>query len=430
MDLLTRNKRRAGAALALLALAMLLPCVVQAEEAAELTGACTITSNSPMYLFRLTDGLCDRAMQTQFYQENHVDIEAPEGSEIHALYVIWEYRSSPVALERWDEAAGAFTEEKTVNTGECLHDIIRLEKGARKLRLRSTDREGTLRILEMSVWGSGELPEDRVQAWEPPCTDADILFLVAHPDDEYIFLGGAIPWYAQGAEVAVAYMTTENDARAHELLNGLWTCGVRHYPYLLGFDDKLSFDLRRMYGFWGEDKALSAVAELLETTRARVVVTQAVDGEYGHGAHQAVADLCLRLIRGGERRLKSHPDKLYVHLYPENPIRLDWENAVMTVGGWRGATALEAAQAAFACHVSQQGFSQEIKVGEHRGEKFRFEVVGGGIMDNGAFGLAYSAVGPDEAGNDFLEHVTQHTGSGAVPAEKPPEKTVRIRTGS
>ena len=39
------------------------------------------------------------------------------------------------------------------------------------------------------------------------------------------------------------------------------------------------------------------------------------------------------------------------------------------------------------------------------GKKYRFEVVAGGPLDNGLFGLAYSSVGPDETGTDFMEHV-------------------------
>ena len=69
---------------------------------------------------------------------------------------------------------------------------------------------------------------------------ADLLFLIAHPDDELLFTGGAIPTYAveKGKQVAVAYLTPSNTTRRSEALNGLWAMGVRNYPIFGEFSDR------------------------------------------------------------------------------------------------------------------------------------------------------------------------------------------------
>ena len=68
-----------------------------------------------------------------------------------------------------------------------------------------------------SVFSDGELP-DWVQQWEPTPKKADLLLLVAHPDDELIFFGGTIPTYAveKNMNVVVAYMSYSNTTRRSE----------------------------------------------------------------------------------------------------------------------------------------------------------------------------------------------------------------------
>ena len=66
-----------------------------------------------------------------------------------------------------------------------------------------------------------------VQQWQAPLEKADLLALAAHPDDEILFLGGTIPYYAgeMGKAVQVAYLVPTMPYRRLELLDGLWLCG-------------------------------------------------------------------------------------------------------------------------------------------------------------------------------------------------------------
>ena len=78
----------------------------------------------------------------------------------------------------------------------------------------------------------------------------------------------------------------------------------------------------------------------------------------------------------------------YLHLYRENALTLDWRQPL---SAFDGQTAFDVAKAAFDCHKSQK--SNGLIVQDW------------GPYANNVFGLYYSAVGPDEQGNDLFEHI-------------------------
>ncbi len=373
-------------------------CAVAENTAEDITDLCEITASQKDKIFRLTDGKDRQPFEGKHGKENWIEITAPEGKLICGLYLQWTSTPSEVAVDIRNE--DHYDEYAVVNTNGYLHEYLSLDH-ASQVRLRSLDEHGTIPVVEMNILSEGALP-GWVQVWQPPCEKADLLVYIAHPDDEYLFFGGTLPYYAveRKLHVAVAYMTCRNDTRYHELLNGLWTAGVREYPYLLGFIDKTAtLKASTTYKQWGgEDAALDAVAELIDRIRPMVIVTQDFGGEYGHGAHMAVADIMLRLVRDGERTLTWQPHKLYLHMWEENQLQMDWTQPLESLGG---RSSLDVASDAFSCHVSQLGFSVKMK----NGKKYRFEVVAGGPLDNGAFGLAYSDVGQDSDKNDFMEHI-------------------------
>ena len=51
-------------------------------------------------------------------------------------------------------------------------------------------------------------PAIEAREWQPSCEKADLLLIVAHPDDELLWFGGALPTYAgeRGMAVQVMYM--------------------------------------------------------------------------------------------------------------------------------------------------------------------------------------------------------------------------------
>ena len=137
-----------------------------------------------------------------------------------------------------------------------------------------------------------------MQRWEPTPEKADLLLLVAHPDDELIFFGGTIPTYAveRGMNVVVAYMSYSNTTRRSELLNGLWHLGVRQYPVIGSFADVYMKTLDEAYSRWRKKDSRAYVAELIRQYKPDVMLTHDINGEYGHGAHKlcaSVAQYCV-----------------------------------------------------------------------------------------------------------------------------------------
>ena len=151
------------------------------------------------------------------------------------------------------------------------------------------------------------------------------------------------------------------------------------------FPDKYQLTLKGMYAQkgWSRESVYRFVAETYRACRPDVVVTQDVNGEYGHGAHRAAADAAQAAIalaadeNDQEKMTHSEPwqvKKLYLHLYEQNPVKMDWRKPLAAFGG---QTAFDLASRAFECHISQQRTDYHV-------EDF-------GPYDNSKFGLAYSA---------------------------------------
>ena len=369
-----------------------------AQQAMDITGGCIVTAHIKSAETALaTDGKYKTWFSSGLGAQAYLDIQLPEGEQAGGIVLKWAKPASAVCVQVAED--GQYTTIATSDTA-FLADYIELPEGVTAFRvaLRDKPRE-RLHISELQVYSRGELPES-VQRWAPAWPKADLLVLSTHPDDELIFLGGTIPYYARerGIAVQVAYAVSASPERRLELLDGLWLCGVRNYPVLGNFANRFSYKKKEIQTAWGKARFDRFVIGLYREFRPEVVVTQDLQGEYGHGAHKAVADAALRAVAmaaDAKYEAKMARDlgiwqvkKLYLHLYPENPIQMDWRVPLPSFGG---RTALEVAQEAFLCHVSQQ-----------RGVYF---VEDSGPYDNSLFGLYHTTVGPDVQGGDFFEHV-------------------------
>ncbi len=398
----------------LLILLILLVAAVpaMAEEAEDLTSGLTVkVVDKPGKIKAITDGSYKSYWESSSRKEPWVVISSDK--PIYGLYLCFRQMPDTYVIQK---ASG--DDWITVAEGgePRYHHVFFELDGLKKIRILSTMvKKQALGFNEIYAFGKGTVPE-WVQRWEEPVDKADLLFLIAHPDDELLFTGGAIPTYAVEREkdVAVAYLSFSNTTRRSEALNGLWAMGVRNYPVFGPFSDRYAKTGKAKDAYkeaGGKQKVLDWVNELYRRFRPEVVVTHAEDGEYGHPQHKMVADAakeCFTLAADPMQSPESYQaydtwqvKKLYLHLYGnhEDQTVLDWNQPLSAFGGKTGA---QLASEAFALHVSQKG------MGAGKGAKFKvFTVETTGAVDYpyDHFGLQNTTVGPDEAKNDFLEHI-------------------------
>lgn len=282
-------------------------------------------------------------------------------------------------------------------------------------------------LSEIYAFSPGELP-GWVQRWEPPLEEADLMLVSTHSDDEQLFFAGLLPYYAveRELEVQVVYFVQHFEAngrqdhqRPHEQLDGLWTVGVRNYPVISDFPDLYAESKNRaealerakqVYRRVGNEYEdfVSYLVSCIRRCRPLVVVGHDLDGEYGHGAHVLCADALTRAIttaadpdRYPDRGEPWAADKLYLHLYEENPVTLDLDTPSDKLGG---RSPFQVTQEGFACHKSQHWtwFYKWIY-----GTRDRPITRAADIKSYSPcrYGLYYTAVGPDETGADLFEHV-------------------------
>ena len=413
----TRLLRKAGA----LALAAAMGCALPAlgETARDITKGGTYTvspSKGKKHTSwkNFTDGAYTTWWESDAGDPAFVEIRSKE--EVHGLYLCFHTIPESYVVQVREEGG----DWQTAAEGNPLFAHAYFDiPAARELRVLSTE-EGTPQVMglnELFLFGEGEIP-DWVQRWEPPEEKADILFAMCHPDDELIFLGGAIPTYdtERGKRVVVAYLTYADKVRRSEALNGLWTMGVRNYPDFGPFADayttKLANAYRKVDEQNGEEKVLSWAVELFRRYRPEVAVTHDLDGEYGHGQHKMTADALTKAwaVSGDPEIFPEsaaawgawQPRKLYVHLYGPKAERtqLDWDVPLASFGG---RTGMDLAVEAYKKHRTQMSLT--IEVG---GQTRKLSVRGTGkIFPNTSFGLYGTTVGPDEEHTDFLEHIPE-----------------------
>ena len=362
----------------LLALLMLLTLPVLAEaEAPELTQTAKLTY-APRSSGKGT--LTDGSYLTYF---SGAYLEVTSSAPCHQLYFSFAKDEVDYQVLAQDEngewAVIAEDDRRYTNSYLAL-------PGIERFRIVPVGSDA-IHLSEIHLFGEGALPV-WVQTWQPFEGKADLMVLSAHCDDELLFFGGVIPYYTgeKQMNVIVCYLTHQTHTRRSEALDGLWTCGVRSYPEMGVFKDIKVNSAKECYPYWGKDKVAAHIASLINKHQPDVLVTHDTRGEYGHGAHKVCAEMSMHYADStpeGAWPLK----KLYLHLYKENAIVMDWRQPLDFFGG---QTAFDIAKAAFDCHRSQKSNGLIVQDwGKHA---------------NNEFGLYYSAVGPD-TGADMFENI-------------------------
>lgn len=434
----------------LLLLSTFLSQAVSADESAssrsasEITQDCVITLNEKT----IPEALTDNQEQTYIKYKEPVRITVRSPEPIGGIYIKFD-RTPP----EWT----LVHEENRIDCGQYgfLHEYQPIEKN--DITEVSLLFEETVSICDFFVLSKGEKLPDFVQVWRPAKGKCDIMLLSTHSDDDQLFFAGTVPdAVSRGAEMQVCYFTNHwnTHTRPHELLNGLWTCGLDRYPIVSPFRDAMRVDSEaaglavfEAQGVNYEDMVQMQV-ELLREFKPQIVLVHDVDGEYGHGAHvlnsHSLRD-ALPLVSDPTKFTESaekygvwNPLKVYIHLYdnkkakkhkldpPLNTIDFEIDVPLEFFGG---KTAYQVSQDAFRCHISQF--------------KSRYRTWLLGTDDKPVttasqfpkynprhYGLYYSTVGKDVAKTDFYEHIVllKDQGSNVVHTHSPTSSAVTFHS--
>lgn len=431
--------------LPVLLILLFLSAPAMAQEAENLTGGLKVkTVDKPGKVNCITDGKYTTYWESSSRKDPWIVITSEQ--PIYGLYLCFQKMPDSYVIQK--ESGDEWITVAEGGEPRFHHAFFELD-GLNKVRILSTmDRKNTIGFNEIYAFGEGEVP-DWVQRWQEPDDHTDILFLATHPDDDVLFLGSAITWYAAELKrnIRVAYLTSSNTTRRSEALNGLWAMGVRVYPEFGPFSDRYSnpSTIEKEYkDMGGRDTVFSWMTELFRKTRPSVVVTQDINGEYGHPQHEMMVDAAIQCWDKAADQA-AFPEsagkygtweiqKLYLHLYGDeaDSTVFNW-NVPMT--SMDGRTANEVAEDAFGFHVTQAG-----KGNKFNGKRVPFSVAEYGVKryPNNRFGLYASRVGGDSAHTDFLEHTDRKAEADATEPEpepafteepKAPEETGMTETG-
>ena len=350
-----------------------------------------------------SSNLLDDNYRTKNTYAGGVSFTITSDTEIAGIYI------------KWDDDPGQWTltvngTDYTYGTEGYLHEYVQLPETSTEVTI--TLGSAGACITDIYTFDDGDLP-DWVQIWDESYEEADILIFSAHADDEILFMGSIITTYIDaGYRVQVAYFCDfyqTEPYRRHELLDGLWTMGVTHYPQLGEFEDIYSTSLETAESQYDLDEALEYVVETIRRFKPLVLVSQDLDGEYGHGTHMLVAELITQAIEitadesyypdSAEKYGTWDVPKTYLHLYEENTIEIDGRVPLESFGG---LTALEVCEEAYLCHQSQQWMWFYVSDGyDDDGNEIDYD------YSFAKFGLYRSLVGED-TGNDVMENVTSY----------------------
>ena len=378
-------------ALVLICFALLLPCAAAwgETEALEITESCTLSLGTSK---KEPKNLTDRKF-TSYAESKSVKnpaLTVSSDTPVYGLYLCWQKMPESYAVQVKRDGAW----EDYAEGNGYVHAFYALE-GEKEIRVVARgEKKQTIGFNEVYVFGEGRIP-DWVQRWEPTPTQCDLLFVVAHPEEELLYLGGAIPYYAveQNRTVAVALMSYANTTRRSEFLNGLWSMGYRNYPVIGDFKTAKAKGLKAAYRTIdsknGEKVLVSWLSDVIAETCPAVVVGPDENGEGSNGQRMMLADACKKVFDAAVDRWQIQ--KLYLHLYgeAEDQVTFDWSRPMEKLGG-RTGTGL--AYYAYLFHKTQD--DQERSVYKE-----------GVNYANNRFGLALSMVGEDQIHQDFLENI-------------------------
>ncbi len=372
-------------------------------------GERVVLFRSPMYMFgensepKSVTGLCSlpdhlRDTKLSTVARSAVTVGIPAEAQAVLLTMEWNVKPDSFTAELFS-ADGQLISSET-RTTVYYNDWVALTPDTCRAVITPLGKDAALSTVRVYA---DDYSRHAVQTWGPSPEKLDLLLVSTHQDDELLFLGGTLADYAaRGAKVNVLYTAEGERMRMREALDGLWTAGLRGYPIVLGLPDEQGMSITQAESRWAKYDPQKLLVRALRQYKPEVIVTQDFNGEYGHGQHKATVHMTAEGVT-----LAADPNydpesvqlygvwqvkKLYIHCYQENQVVMDWNRPLDETGV---ITPLFLTKEAYDKHRTQQAYFSIQKSDRE--------------YDNSRFGLYFTAVGPDEKKNDFLEHIDWHS---------------------
>ena len=344
-----------------------------------------------------------------------IGIRIPDDAVAGAIRIEWMFDPAGFELIEFDEDQKELRRRTQADTFPNICTMFTLLADTKLVKLSMT-AEGQ-QVGRITLYSEGILPGD-VQTWLPPVEKADLMAVSTHQDDEVLFLGGTIPYsdVVCGRPTVTVYMANCGRERRREALECLWEMGSRHYPEFVNLKDEKVESIKAGVKLWGgKDNILKEMVERIRRYKPEVIVTQDLNGEYGHNQHKIVARAMKYAVEAAADPAR-YPDsyniygawqvkKLYIHLLKDNQIRMDWTSPRAECGG---ISLLQVAKNGMAKHASQTAY---------------FSVKDSSKYDNALFGLQVSTVGEDAAKDDFFENIPADASAAYLAAAPTPGPT-------
>lgn len=328
-----------------------------------------------------------------------IGIRIPDDAVAGAIRIEWMFDPSGFEMIEFDADQKELRRRTQADTFPNICTMFTLLPDAKLVQLKMTAKGQ--QVGRITLYSEGILPGD-VQTWLPPVEKADLMAVSAHQDDEVLFLGGTIPYsdVVCGRPTVTVYMANCGRERRREALDCLWEMGSRHYPEFVNLKDERVESIKAGVQLWGgKDNILKEMVERIRRYKPEVIVTQDLNGEYGHNQHKIVARAMKYAVEAAADPAR-YPDsynqygawqvkKLYIHLLKDNQIKMDWSSPRAECGG---LSLLQVAKNGMAKHASQTGY---------------FSIKDSSKYDNSLFGLQVSTVGEDAAKDDFFENIPE-----------------------
>lgn len=392
-------KRIGSFAVLLCILALLLPSTAFSEEtyAEDLSAQCTYSGDFTVHKSRLTDHDFDTAQRVE--KGRTLSVEWSDSVPVASVFLSFFFEPVDYTVIQYDGYGVCLLTEP----GVLLYNVlIETLPETRMVSIRAEADECA--FCAIYAYGAGAVKD--YHPFAPTVEKADYMTFAMHPDDDVLFLGAVYPLYDadRGLTGVSVIMSTRlsnklQRQRRQEALNGAWAMGLKTQPVFGGFPDiPQAYKDTSIYSFTANDVTRYAVAQIRKY-RPEIVITQDLNGEYGHWQHKVLAKgvrTAVTLAADPAYQPGGYPEsepwevkKLYIHLYGENRLTLDVNRPIAALNGM---TAFECATEAFRYHETQ------IVKDDHHVSTTEYSIA--------EYGLAYTSVGPDTPGeNDMFEHI-------------------------